>query len=110
MNIESKKIDGILIAIPKEKQIDASIAKIFKGKMIDFINEGNNKIIVDLSNVDFIDSSGLNAILSSFKALDKDGRLILCNVQKRVLSLFELTKMNRVLKIFSSIDEAIKAV
>lgn len=73
MEINTKKIDNVLVVIPLEKQIDALVAKAFKGKMIDWISDGHQRIILDLANVEFIDSSGLSAMVVSLKAMGKGG-------------------------------------
>lgn len=107
MNIEEKKEGAVLTAKPLEKRIDASSATLFKGLVIDIINRGNFLIVLDLSEVDFIDSSGLGAIVSIFKTIGNRGDLALCNAQGAVMSLFKLTRMNKVFQIFTSEDEAV---
>lgn len=66
--------------------------------------------MLDLSEVDFIDSSGLGAIVSSLKAVGKQGNLIICGIGETVLSLFRLTRMDRVFQIVSSPEEAVRAL
>lgn len=110
MEIEDKQIGGILIVLPLEKRIDASVSTEFKGKMVDWINAGSRRIILDLSNVDFIDSSGLGAIVSSLKTIGNDGDLVICGIKETVMGLFRLTRMNRVFQIFPSQPEAIQAL
>ncbi|HOW55125.1 MAG TPA: STAS domain-containing protein [Syntrophorhabdaceae bacterium] len=110
MEIENRKIENILVVQPMEKRIDASVSTEFKGRMVDWINAGSRKIILDLSYVDFIDSSGLGAIVSSLKTIGNDGDLVICGIKETVMGLFRLTRMNRVFQIFSSQPEAIKAL
>lgn len=110
MEIESRKIENILVVQPTVKRIDASVSTEFKGRMVDWINAGSRKIILDLSNVDFIDSSGLGAIVSSLKTIGNDGDLVICGIKETVMGLFRLTRMNRVFQIFPSQPEAIKAL
>lgn len=110
MQLEDKKIEGILIVRPLEKRIDASSATDFKGKMVDWINSGNSRIVLDLSGVDFIDSSGLGAIVSSLKTIGTNGDLVICGLRDTVMSLFRLTRMNRVFQIFASEEEALSAL
>lgn len=110
MHIEDRKIGNALVVKPLEKRIDASSASDFKGKMIDWITGGSNRIVLDLSEVDFIDSSGLGAIVSSLKAIGNQGDLIICGIGETVLSLFRLTRMDRVFQIVSSPEEAVKAL
>ncbi len=110
MDIEDRKIDNILIVKFMEKRIDASVSTEFKGRMVDWINAGNRRIVLDLSYVDFIDSSGLGAIVSSLKTIGTDGDLVICGIKETVMGLFRLTRMNRVFQIFPSQPEAIKAL
>ncbi|WP_035241026.1 STAS domain-containing protein [Desulfobacter vibrioformis] len=110
MEINSKEIDHVLVVIPLEKQIDALVAKVFKGRMIDWISDGHQRIILDLANVEFIDSSGLSALIASFKAMDKGGRLVICNIHNTTRSIFDLTKMNRIFPFFNTLEEALKAI
>jgi len=110
MQIEHRKSGDLLIVIPQQHRIDASSTKDFKGKMVDWINEGNQTIVLDLQKVDFIDSSGLGAIVSCYKSLGGQGTLVICNISGTVASLFQLTRMNRVFRIFQSQDEAIAAL
>ncbi len=110
MQIQQKKVDNILIVKPLEKRIDASTATEFKGKIVDLVNSGNTKIVLDLANVDFIDSSGLGAIVSCLKTIGNNGDLVISGIQETVMSLFRLTRMNRVFQIFPSEQEAIQAL
>ncbi len=110
MEIEEKKVGEVLVVLPREKRIDASVSTGFKGRMVDWINQGNKRIVLDLSEVDFIDSSGLGAIVSSLKTLGTDGDLVICGIRETVMGLFKLTRMNRVFQIFNDESEAIKAL
>ncbi|NLT22087.1 MAG: STAS domain-containing protein [Syntrophorhabdus sp.] len=110
MEIEERKVGDVLVVLPREKRIDASVSTGFKGKMVDWINQGNKRIVLDLSQVDFIDSSGLGAIVSSLKTLGNDGDLVICGVRETVMGLFRITRMNRVFQIFADESEAIKAL
>lgn len=110
MQIESQQERGILVVIPMEERLDAAHAMDFKGKMVDWINDGNTRILLDLSHVEFVDSSGLGAMVSSLKTLGKDGDLMICGVGKTVMSLFQLTRMNRVFRIFPTREEAVQAL
>jgi len=109
MQIEGKKIGDLLVVTPLEKRLDASSAVDFKGKIVDWINAGNNRIVLDLSQVDFVDSSGLGVIVSCLKTLGGSGDLMICGIKETVMSLFQLTRMNRVFQIFPSQAEALKA-
>lgn len=106
MQIRDTVIKGVLILKPLEKRIDASTATEFKSRVVDFINAGNAKIVIDLADVDFIDSSGLGAFVSTLKTMGEHGELALCGIKATVMSLFRLTRMDKVFRIFSTDREA----
>jgi anti-sigma B factor antagonist len=110
MQLQQEKMGDVLVVRPLEKRIDAATATEFKERMIDWIGSGNRRIVLNLSEVEFIDSSGLGAIVSSLKKIGNDGDLVICVVKETVMSLFRLTRMNRVFDIFPAEEEAIRAL
>lgn len=108
MDEKFKNGQEVLIIKPDSSRIDASSAVQFKNQMLDIIQSGKNTIILDLSEVDFIDSSGLGALVSSRKTMGSKGDIVLCDVSERVLNIFKVTRMNKVFKIFNSKDEALR--
>ncbi|MEW6260466.1 MAG: STAS domain-containing protein [Thermodesulfobacteriota bacterium] len=106
MRFQSTMIDPVLILQPLTESIDSSVATVFKTRVIDFIQQGSYQIILDLSQVTFMDSSGLGAIVSILKTLGEDGKIILCNVNSAIRSLFRLTRFDRIIPICGSTDEA----
>ncbi len=110
MEFNDKLSGEVLVVKPTETRIDSSCATDFKGKMIDYVNEGNNCIAMDLTDVDFIDSSGLGAMISVLKTIDSSGTLAIFGVRDTVMSLFKLTRMDRAFKIFSTEEEAVKSL
>jgi len=92
----------------REKALDASNSENFKKSMAETL-ANFQKVIIDLSRVEFIDSSGCGALLSCLRQLgDRKGWLRLCGVQKNVLRLFELVRMNRIIDIFPTKEDAVK--
>jgi anti-sigma B factor antagonist len=108
MEMETKEINDILVVKPLVKRIDASIATAFKGQMIDLITKGKIKITLNLAQVDFIDSSGLGAIISVLKTVAPKGSLAICCPTTPVMSLFKLTRMDKVFFIASTEEDALK--
>ncbi len=110
MQLKEDKIGGILVLKPLDKRFDAHSAVDFKARMADFVSSGHTVIILDLSEVDFIDSSGLGAIVSALKTVGRNGDLVLCGIKETVMSLFRLTRMDRVFRIFTDQGEATAAL
>jgi anti-sigma B factor antagonist len=64
-----------------------------------------------LEHVRFIDSSGLGALLSGHKnAISKSGRFAIVNIQQQVMTMFEITRLNRVFEIYANTDEVTAAL
>lgn len=110
MNMDTMKADGVLVVRPMEKRIDAATALDFKGTMVNYISSGNMKIVLDLSNVDFVDSTGLGMIVSTLKTLGRDGIMAICSPTDIVSSLFHLTRMHRLFDIVPTVEEAVGKV
>jgi anti-sigma B factor antagonist len=108
--INTRKEDGVLIVDLLGDRLDASIALNFRNKLIEIIKDGNILIILNLTNVTFVDSSGLGSIVSGLKTLGEKGDLTLCCIDERIMSMFRLTRMDRVFKIFKTKGEAIKNI
>jgi len=110
MELKKRKERNVLVVKPLEKRLDEYLAKDFKETMAGFINRGNEFIVLDLSAVEFIDSSGLGAIISVLKMLGLKGDFVLCGMRETVLSLFRLTRMDKVFKVFPGEKEAVAAL
>ncbi|MEQ1635295.1 MAG: STAS domain-containing protein [Methylococcales bacterium] len=107
MNVNLEKTNGFNVLTIKDERIDAHNSGELKEYLLQLIEKGEKQIIVQLEQVRFIDSSGLGALLSGNKhILAKSGRLALVNIQQQVLSMFELTRLNRVFEIYSDLNEA----
>ncbi|CAG7857289.1 hypothetical protein MCAMS1_02060 [biofilm metagenome] len=104
MNLELKKINNYSVLTILEERIDAHNSGELKTYLLQLIEGGENRLAVQLANVRFIDSSGLGALLSANKHIAlKSGKLALTNIQKQVLSMFELTRLNRVFEIYADL-------
>jgi anti-sigma B factor antagonist len=83
----------------------------FKARVADLINQGNNFFLLNLSEVPFVDSSGLGALISILKTLmQNNGEIVLCELNIPVLNLFKLTRMDSVFKIYASEREGLEAL
>ena len=110
MQIERRQVEEVLVVIPIEPRLDARGAVSFKETMGNFIKEGHSQIVLNLSNVEFIDSSGLGAIVSSLKALGLKGEMAICGARDTVLTMFKLTRMDKVFRILKEEAETIAAL
>lgn len=101
--------DVIMVTLPGE-YLDASTVKNFKSDISPVIDGSGNHVVFDMSQLQFIDSSGLGAILSCLRKLNgAGGDLKLCSMTKPVRALFELVRMHRIMDIYNSREEAVSA-
>jgi anti-sigma B factor antagonist len=110
MQLDQRRAGDALIVTPLEDRLDARVATDFKERMTELIASGNTKIVLDLSKVEFIDSSGLGAIVSSLKRMGGRGELVVCGLQETTMTLFKLTRMDRVFQVFDSEQQAVSAL
>lgn len=109
INFETKRIGDIAIFKLNESRFDSQISGLVKGELTILLHaEGIKKLIFDLSEVEYCDSSGLSSILLAYRILQtEDGYIRLASPQKNVAKLIEISQLNRILPIFNSVEEAI---
>jgi anti-sigma B factor antagonist len=96
-----------VVGLPGE-QLDASNTKEFKNHIAPVLN-ANSKLVFDMSQLRFVDSSGLGAILSCLRLVNAaGGELKLCGLSKPVRALFELVRMHKIFDIYATKEEAVR--
>jgi anti-sigma B factor antagonist len=106
-----ERIDGdALVAKVLDSRLDASSTPALKKRITALIGSGHHRIALDLSEVEFIDSSGLSALVSALRQLQGDGDLVLIGPRSTVLSMFKLTRLDRVFRIFPDQAQALTAL
>ena len=109
MEIPVESMDGVAVATVPVEELDASNAAEFKRDMAPVLDAGT-KLVLDLSRVRFVDSSGLGAFISCLRKMNaKGGDLKLCGMSKQVRAVFELVRMHRVFDIFATQEDAVRA-
>jgi anti-anti-sigma factor len=72
----------------------------------DVLAKGAEILLIDMKEVNFIDSSGLGALVSAMQmARNANAKLFICSISAQVKMLFELTKMDRIFQTFADQDE-----
>lgn len=112
MQIDIEKIPegrGAIIIVQSEN-LDAGNVKAFKEALHPQL-ESHQNVLLDMSRLAFIDSSGLGALLSCLRTMNgKKGQLKLFAMAKPVQALFELVRMHRIFSIYNSREEALAAL
>jgi anti-sigma B factor antagonist len=101
--------NGAIILIGSEN-LDAGNVKTFKEQIAPALNEFPT-VLIDMSQLSFVDSSGLGALLSCLRTMNnKSGQLKLFAMAKPVQALFELVRMHRIFSIYNNRTEALAAL
>ncbi|MCU0826771.1 MAG: STAS domain-containing protein [Tabrizicola sp.] len=90
-----------------EDRIDAATAIQFKERMRDITAGGTQRVVLDLARVQFLDSSGLGAIVAVKKLLGPDRVLELSGLTPTVEKVFRLTRMDSVFTIHPTLEAAV---
>ena len=107
MKLNHRRIDSIDLVEMSGRLVMADAPEA-RQRLESIIEQGSGKLIIDLSDVGFMDSSGLSVLISTFKQTrTKDGDVVLLNPSPAVRTLFELTRMQQVFDIVD--DEAAAA-
>jgi len=109
MKIEVKHLDEGKAVVTVSGRVDAETAPELKTRLKDLAQYRILQAFIDIAEVDFIDSSGLSAMVSGLKALRKHGgALILCGPQPQALKALRLTLLDRVFPIYPTLEEAVE--
>ena len=110
MNLLDNTINGILILTIDTPRLDNTFADEFKLGVTNRVRQGADRLILDMTQVNFMDSSGLGAVVACMKLVGDPKRLLLCNVAPPVLTLLKLTRMDQVFLVYPSVQAAVEAL
>jgi len=86
--------------------LDSTKASQFRQEIANLVESNVDIVLIDFSDVTFMDSSGLGALVLALKTVRAAGRkLYICSVNEQIKMLFELTSMDRVFEIYPSREE-----
>ncbi|MBI9071995.1 MAG: STAS domain-containing protein [Melioribacteraceae bacterium] len=110
LNFELKRNGEVAIFKLNEPRLDANIAGLLKGEFTILLHaEEITKLVLDLSQIEYCDSSGLSAILLAFRVIkSNEGHIRIASPSKNVKSLIEISQLDRVLPISDTVEEAQK--
>lgn len=111
MYLKFDKHENILIA-NLSGELDHNSAEEVRVRIDDRIDRDNiEKVILNFSGVNFMDSSGIGAVLGRYKKLsNKGGVLCIAEPNKNVNRIFELAGLYKVIKNYNTVDEAVRCV
>ena len=107
MELSTKTEEQLRIVSVEDTRIDAAVALEFKDAMRSETDNGPDLVVLDLRKVEFIDSSGLGAIVAAMKNMGAERKLALAGLTPTVQRVFQLTRMDSVFSVFPTLDGAL---
>ena len=105
MQISCEETGGTMVARVCEDRVDAAVAIHFKERMREILQKPSERIVLDMSRVDFLDSSGLGAVVAVMKLAGPERRLELAALTPTVQKVFRLTRMDQVFTIHAEVPQ-----
>ncbi len=100
--------EGEVTVVDVDGQLIVGNRQELKQKVLDELEAGRRKFLVDFTNTGYIDSSGLGVLVSlSKKVREQDGELRLSSLNEDLRTLFELTKLDTLFRIADSREEGL---
>jgi len=110
MKATNRQVDGVAVVDMSGRIILGEGSVVLRDTIRDLIGKGNKKILLNLGDVTYIDSSGIGELVSAFTAVRREGgELKLLNLTKKVHDLLQITKLYTVFDIKDDEATAIKA-
>jgi anti-sigma B factor antagonist len=109
MEIEAKVFGDVTVAKLCDTRLDAAQAVRFKEGLRELSEAGAAHIVLDMSDIGFMDSSGLGAVVTVMKQMGREKRLDLACLSPAVAKVFVLTRMDKVFRIHPTVDAAVSA-
>jgi len=95
----------------QEDKLDSPLSPALKSEFVTLNAEGIKNIIIDMSEVKYVDSSGLSALLVGNRIYNEDGGIfIIASLNDHVMKLIRISQLNNVLNLLPTVEEAIDAV
>lgn len=107
MQLSRQDFTGATLLIVECARVDAAVAVQFKDMVREMSQQGGERVILDMSNVTFLDSSGLGAVVAAMKQLGRERSLELAGLTPAVKKVFRLTRMDKVFKVHATVGSAV---
>lgn len=104
------KKEQYVVFTPLEEKIDSLLAPKLKSELLTIHAEGYANIVLDMSQVKYVDSSGLSALLVGDREFGRNGIFIISGVQDHVMKLLKISMLDKKLNLVSTLEEAGEAI
>jgi anti-sigma B factor antagonist len=111
VDVRTEDLGGGRVALRLEGRLDLLSAPTLRDVIAGAVADGHHGVVVDLSGVPFVDSSGVGALVGGLKhARQAGGELRIAAPGEQVLTVLHLTTVDRVLRPYATVDEAVEGL
>ena len=109
--MDTRKVDEEVPLIHLEGEVDVYTAPQLKQQMISILEDGASELVVDLTKVEYLDSTALGVLIGGLKRMrERDGNMVLICPSPRIRRVFEITGLDKIFDIFNTEIETREAV
>jgi len=110
MKYDISEVYNAVVVSFKGKLLGGPDAQIFQDQISSFLEQGKKNIIIDLSDVKYVDSSGIGNIIKAFSTVkDAGGKLKLSGLSDKIKGVLNIVKLDRIFEQFPTVEEASKS-
>lgn len=110
MILKEKEVNGVVVLEMSGKVMGGPDANLLSEKLHQLVDQGKTKVVADLANVSWMNSSGLGILIGGLTTMrNNNGDLKLANVTERIQSLLIITKLITIFETFEKLDDAINS-
>ena len=108
MEVIQQQRDGAEVVALKGR-LDSGASEDFETKLLNIVESGEARLVLDLKELEYISSSGLRVLLKTAKQVkQKQGRMVLCRAKDYIREVLEMSGFVSFLPLYGSLDEALK--
>lgn len=104
------KKEQYVIFTPMVEKLDSLLAPVLKSELLTIHAEGFSNLVLDMSQVKYVDSSGLSALLVGDREFGKNGIFLIAGIQDHVMKLLKISMLDKKLNLVANLEEAGEAV
>jgi len=106
----SQQDTGTYVVQPKSTRLTAENVGAFRESVFELIDGGASSLAIDLSGVEFIDSTALGALVGVLKKVGNRGEIGICGLKGNAAQMFKLTRMDQVFTCFDATSDAVQSM
>ena len=100
--------EGDVTVLAVAGEVDVYTAPKLRERLVELVGEGKHRLVVDMTKVEFLDSTGLGVLVGGLKRVrSHDGAMALVCGQERILKIFRITGLTKVFPIHDTVEDAI---